>query len=101
MNKKKIWIGISILVAVLVLFRVGTFIVGKKAEQKELQLQPMLVKAAPVEKGDMDEVLTLTGNVFGQAEVKVFPKVPGKLMKKIKNMLDPNGIMNPGNWEVA
>jgi glycolate oxidase len=38
-----------------------------------------------------------------EAQQKILDKIDPQykyLLKTIKNQLDPNGIMNPGNWEV-
>ena len=38
--------------------------------------------------------------VFGQKlMMEKMDTITLQLMKKVKNLLDPNGIMNPGNWE--
>jgi len=39
--------------------------------------------------------------VFGQKLIlEKMDNTTVQLMKKVKNLLDPNGIMNPGNWEL-
>ncbi|HMA67687.1 MAG TPA: FAD-binding oxidoreductase [Desulfosalsimonadaceae bacterium] len=54
-----------------------------------------------------EEVLKLGGTlwkpaVFGQKLVMDrMDAATLQMMKQVKHLLDPNGIMNPGNWEVA
>jgi len=43
------------------------------------------VKIAKAEKGKINEFISLTGDIHGHKEVNVYAKVPGKLIKKIKN----------------
>lgn len=56
----------------------------KKLEEAKLGKTAIPVYIAGTEVLDLNEVLTLTGDVHGRSEVDVFAKVPGKLAKKVK-----------------
>jgi len=58
---------------------------SKEAGGKKEDERTVAVKVAKVKKGDINEFISLTGEIHGQKEVNVYAKVPGKLIKKIKN----------------
>lgn len=58
---------------------------AKKEEEKvKTEITKMLVKTSPVKKSDIKETISLSGDIYGYNEVKVYAKVAGKLLKKIK-----------------
>lgn len=42
------------------------------------------VKTTVVKRGNIEEVISLTGDIHGQKEINVYTKVPGKLSEKVK-----------------
>ncbi len=59
---------------------------GKEVEKKEEIEKISQVKVITVQRGNIKEIISLTGDIHGQKEVKVYTKVPGKLGKKIKGV---------------
>jgi len=57
---------------------------GKKVGEKKKEEGTIPVKVREVKRGDIEEIISLTGDIHGITEVKVFAKVPGRLIKKIK-----------------
>jgi len=55
----------------------------KKVEKKEVQ-ETIPVKVTRVELRELDEVLEYVGNIKAQDEAIVYPKVSGKITKKVK-----------------
>lgn len=58
---------------------------AKKEEKKvKTETAKMSVKTSHVKKSDIKEIISLSGDIHGYNEVKIYAKVAGKLSKKIK-----------------
>lgn len=86
MNKKQmVFLGIMALLAGTLLIKGGSRFFGK-AEASQVRKVPVAVE--PVQRRLVEETLELTGDVRGMNEARVYPKVPGRLLRKIKDSGD-------------
>ena len=81
----------NIYICLLAMSLTVTFITGcgankDKAKYKE---EPIPVKVMIVEAQDLDKALEYVGNIQGEDEAQVFPKVSGKIIEKVKREGDP------------
>lgn len=75
----------------LMMFLMTTFVTGcgaskDKAKYKE---EPIPVKIMVVKAEDLDNALEYVGNIQGEDEAQVFPKVSGKIIEKVRREGDP------------
>jgi len=84
-SKKKIFIALAVFM-VLVLLAKGGSRFFHKAEAMGVIKVP--VTAEPVQRKLVEETLELTGDVRGMNEARIYPKVPGRLLRKIKDAGD-------------
>jgi RND family efflux transporter, MFP subunit len=74
------------LIYMLAIFLTATFIAGcgaKKDKAKYIE-EPIPVKVVKVKTQDLDKALEYVGNIQGEDEAQVFPKVSGKIIEKVR-----------------
>lgn len=75
-SKKVIW---SVVIIILILIIAVSFMMRKKGEVKKLSDVKFTVNVKQVEIGDIDEYISLSGNIMALSTVNVISKVPGKI----------------------
>lgn len=87
-TRKRLVIGFLIIVLALIAFR----ILGRVLRQEKAQTGPaqsgVPVAVTQVKRQQIEETLILTGDIRGLNEARVYPKVPGRLQRKIKEVGD-------------
>ncbi len=87
-TRKRLVIGILIIIVALIAFR----ILGRVLRQEKVQTAPIQsgipVAVTEVKRQQIEETLILTGDIRGLNEARVYPKVPGRLQRKIKEVGD-------------
>jgi len=79
------------LIVFIVFFTVSVLITGCGANKDKVKYkeEPIPVKVMRVKAQDLDKALEYVGNIQGEDEAQVFPKVSGKIIEKVKREGDP------------
>lgn len=90
---RKVVVGlIALLIIGFVIYRITEFYRARQIEEvEEERIIPVVV--TNVENGDIKELLYFTGDIKGQEEIDVFPRVAGKLLK---NLVEEGDIVKKG-----
>jgi multidrug efflux pump subunit AcrA (membrane-fusion protein) len=85
-TKKKIFIAVISLMAVFLAVKIsGRYLKGNDTKAAAAKVP---VAVAPVKRAVFEDQLQLTGDIRGMNEARIYPKVPGRLLRKIKDSGD-------------
>ncbi|MBI5554869.1 MAG: efflux RND transporter periplasmic adaptor subunit [Elusimicrobia bacterium] len=84
MRTKRIVTIIAISLALIVVYRLAQLIQRKRAEKNLVVKETVIpVRLATVKNGTMEFLVNFVGEVRGLNEANIYPKAPGKLIKKV------------------
>lgn len=84
MKGKTLLLIIVLLVVGLVAYRIVSYNMAKRNIKGSVEEKITTVKTFPAGKGNIEEIISLNGDIRGLREVEVYTRVSGKLIKKIK-----------------
>jgi multidrug efflux pump subunit AcrA (membrane-fusion protein) len=74
------------IIGLTVFFNTGIFIANSYGQaRRSMQMEKVVVRVMPVQRGDLDFVLFYVGNLKAKAETNVFSKAGGKLIEYMVN----------------
>jgi len=86
-SKKRYALAVLSLILLVLLFRVGQKILSSKKASGGGG-EAVAVATAKVVREDLEETLDLTGDIRGMNEARLYPRVPGRLLRKLKDAGD-------------
>lgn len=84
MKGKRVLLILVILMLAVVIYRIVQYNIVKRNIKDNAEEKVTTIKTAPAGRGNIEEIISLNGDIHGLREVDVYTRVSGKLIKKIK-----------------
>lgn len=84
MKGKRVVLILVLLVVGLIAYRIVKYNMAKRSVKESAEEKVTPIKTVLAGRGDIEEIISLNGDIHGLREVDVYTRVSGKLIKKIK-----------------